>query len=392
MKEKFLLILMDEEVILHQGLSKKTYLLKDKIKEIQGELKKFMELSPQIPLYVLLDRSLQEVREEILPPLWLWDRWRLLYHKKQHWRSQKEVYGYRFFKQGTKLYLQWISISQKDPLQDWFSWVHSLPHPCLGVYFVSLEAGVFLQKHITSQEGYGMLIYALSATKTRHVIFQGKRLLFSRPFTGEEDLKSSLHFLSRTYPEIHERIQIFNLNPTILLPIPENSTALDSFEFLHFLRNKKPSTLSLYLNPLHHRPWLKRTALIISLFSLCLSGWLIHQGTQDKHDTHKEVANIALLKTQLGKQTDLLSPNERNKKKSAIANYLKLRSQTKDPFLILKKLSLLLENQPVKLEKFIWEEGRHLEMVFAFPNQGGKKPFFPFQRPPHLFPSYLPPR
>lgn len=371
MREKVLIILMDEEIILYKGLSKKTYSVKDNIKDIQGELQKFMAISPQVPFCLLLDRNHQELREESLPPLWLWDQLRLLYHKKQHWKSQGELYGYRFFKQDNHHYLQWVAISKSDPLRDWISWSQSVPNPFLGVYFVPFEAGVFIQKHSSFQNGYGMLIYALSTTKIHHTIFKGRRLLFSRSFSGEEDLKSSLHFLSRTYPDIHEKIQVFNLSPKISLQTSKSITTLHPNHFLHFLTTQKPTTLFLNISTSIQSLWLKRMALMTFLLSLPLTGRDIYIGMEHQLSRQEEESKIAFFQSRLC----LINKKDTEKKKSALTHYQYIQSQQESPFPILTKLSPLIEQHHVKLKKLIWEDGKSLELIFAFPTQDGKHLF-----------------
>lgn len=409
MKEKFLLILTDEAIILYKGLSKTVYLFKEKTAEVQAELKNFLSHFPKVPLYLLLDRNPQELREEELPPLWLWDQWRLIYHKKQRWVSQGEMYGYQFFKQDKRSYLQWVSISRNDPLSGWLSWIKSLPNPFVGVYFIPLEAGIFMQKHHASHEDYGLLIHTLASAKTHHLIFKGKRLLLSRPFSGEEDLKSSLHFLSRSFPDIHEKIQVFNLNPQVYLNLSQNIKVLDPDSFIHFLTVQKATTLSLKINTLAPSLWFKRGLHFAFLLSFFLTIFLIYQGIEYQTATQAEESKIAFLKTQLqlspnyhaeplvpakagiisaskenpkhpresGNQDDTREVTEVELRKSikkniekqraAISHYHYLQSQEKDFFLVLTKLSAVLEKHHLSLESFIWDD-KAFEIVFFLPN------------------------
>lgn len=379
MKEKFLLILSDEAIILYKGLSKKVYLFKENTEEVQAELKNFLSHFPKIPLYLLLDRNPQELREEELPLLWPWDQWRLIYHKKQRWVSQGELYGYHFFKQDKKNYLQWVSISRNDPLVGWLSWIKSIPNPFVGVYFVPLEAGIFMQKHHALHEDYGLLIYTLASPKTHHLVFKGKRLLLSRPFSGEEDLKSSLHFLSRSFPDIHEKIQVLNLNPDISLKLSKNIRLMDSDRFIHFLMAQKPSALSLKIPISAHRTWLERSDLIAFLLSLFLTIFLIYQGIEYQTATQAEEFKIAFLKRQLQlSQNYHAEPSVPAKagisikknieiQRIAISHYHHLQSREKDFFLTLIKLSAVLEKHHLRLESFVWDD-KAFEIVFTLPN------------------------
>lgn len=372
MKEKFLLILMNEELILYKDLRKKVYVLKENIEEIRAELRNFFSSSPKIPLYLLIDPNPQELREEELPPLWLWDQLRLLYHKKQHWASHGKLYGYHFLKQDKKTYLQWISLAQNDPLIGWLSWIKSLPNPFLGVYFVPLEAGAFIQKHHTSPDDYGMLIYTLSSSKTRHAIFKGRRLLLSRSFSGEEDLKSSLHFLSRTSPDIHKKIQVFNLNHDISLKLTKEIKLVAPDSFIHFLTHQKPTTLSLKINTSIHGVWFERSVLTTFILSFFLTGLLIHQGIEYQIATRAEEAKIALLQIQLRGRALFLKNKDVRKQRAALVHYQRLRSPKKDLFFTLKKFSPLLGQYHVKLENFIWDDGQNFEIRFSLPNHKDK--------------------
>ena len=368
MKEKFLLILMDEEIILYKGLNKKVYLFKEDTEKIQAELENFISQSPKIPLYLFIDRNHQDLREDTLPPLWIWDQVRLIYHKKQLCSAQEALYGYHFFKQDKKNYLQWVNVSKNDPLIDWLSWIKSVPNPFLGVHFVSLEAGCFIKTSLPSLHDYTMLIYSLSSSKTRHVIFKGKRLLLSRPFSGEDDLKSSLHFLSRTYPEIHEKIQVLNSHHNISLKLAKGIRLVSPDSFIHFLTVQKPTTLSLKIDTSAHNLWLKRSALFTFFLSFFVTVLLIYEGIDHQTAAQDEESKIILLKTQLQDRRVLLNNKDIEKQRSALAHYQHLQAQQKDPFLILKKLYPLLEHHHIVLENFIWEDRQAFEILFSFPN------------------------
>src|SRR5438445_5329756 len=147
MGEKFILLLTDEEIILYQGSFKKIYSLEEGIESIQSKLKNHFLKTPKTSFLLLIDRNQQDVKEETLPPLRIWDRFRLLSHKRAEWANQGKFHDDHVFKQDEKSFLQWVNISQNDPVSAWCSWIKDLPNPCEGIRFVSLEAGQFLKNY-----------------------------------------------------------------------------------------------------------------------------------------------------------------------------------------------------------------------------------------------------
>jgi hypothetical protein len=101
--------------------------------------------------------------------------------------------------------MRWIHLPQHDPGVSWISFVKARSGD---VFFVALEGERFFKKQFPSSKGYHMLLYSSPSQKIRHMIFKGKRLLLTRASEREEDIKSSLHFLSRTHADIHETLEV----------------------------------------------------------------------------------------------------------------------------------------------------------------------------------------
>lgn len=370
MKRNIFLIISDEEIALFERTVEKRYPFKEGTEHIQATLKKDLSLIPKTSLSVLIDRTHQDIREEQLPPLLPWDRWRFLIHKREEWASQGKVPGYRFFKQDKKTFFQWVTLSSNDALMPWLSWLQSLSHPLGGVFFASLEAGRFLHKHFPPSEQYHMLIYKLSPQKIRYVIFKGKRLLLFRPWSGEEDLRTSLHFLHRAHPDIHEKLQILNLIPSLSLSFPHVVTLSEPRAFIDFLITQKGSSLSLNICPSGPSQWAKRgTSLMLTSF-LFLTGFSIYQTVHYKRQTQSLLPQISILERQIQEDKRLLKNKDVALLRAALARYDHLTSRITDPFVHLENLAPLLHKHHLHLETLSWsnEQGTSLELGFSMKN------------------------
>lgn len=366
MREKFFLFLTDEEMILYKGSSKKIYYINDGLEFIQTELKKLFSTAPKAPLYFLIDRSHQDVREEQLPHLPLWDRLSFLSHKRETWALQGGFHGYHFLKQDGKFYFQWVNVSQNDSLFLWISWIKSLSNPLSSVVFISLETGRFLKKYFSSSQDYHMLIYKISSQKTRYVIFKGSRLLLFRPFQGEEDLRASLHFLSRTYGDIHEKLQILSLVTDITLTLPNLTVLSDSQALIHFLMSQKRHSLPLKINPSHQNIWARKGGGGLFILSLLLMAITIYEGMYYKRKTHILLSTIDRLKHQIQDKKNLLRNKDVLRLRSALDHYNHIQPQIRDPLKTLEKLSTVLEKHGLQLESFIWNNGGNVDLEIKF--------------------------
>jgi hypothetical protein len=372
MQERFSLFITDDEIILHHESTQKIYSYTEGIEHIQTELTNIFSLRSKIPLRLLIDRNHQDVREEPLPALWPWDRLRLLSHKKEDWTSQGKFHGYHFFKQDRKSFLQWINITQTDPLILWLSWAQSLSNPLSGVFFISLEAGRFLKKHFPSSPNYHMLIYKVASRKIRYVIFKDKRLLLFRPFQEEEDLRTSLHFLSRLYPDIHEKLQILNLLNDVSLTFPHVTTLSDPRAFVDFLVFQDKKILSLNLKSSSPNQWIGKGISLIFISSLILTCLAIYQGITYKTKSQALLLTLDTLKDQTQNRKSLLKNKDVAFLQSALEHYDYLQSQIKDPLKTFEKLSSVLGKYQLQLQSLIWNNERTLTIEIIFFMQKAK--------------------
>jgi hypothetical protein len=365
MNEKLILLLTDDEIILYKGLTTHTYRLAEGIDPLQDRLKNLISLTPKIPLCLMIDRNQQDMREEQLPPLMPWDRLRLLSHKQEEWTTQGKFHGYRFFKQGGQSFLQWVNITQNDPLMPWLLWIKSLENPLEGVFFVSLEAGRFLKKHFPSSPHYHLLIYKISH-KMRYVLFKDRRLLLCRPFSGEEDIRSSLHFLSRLYPDIYEKLHILSLVEKISLTFPHVMTLADPHAFMDFLISQKRGTLSLNVTFSSQDLWIRRGIGFVLMGSLVLTGLSVYQGLQDTQETETLLSKIEVLKGQIRNRKVLLNNKNIPQLRSALDHYNHLKPQIRSPLKSLERLGLALEKHHLRLQSLLWEEAPSVSLEISF--------------------------
>ncbi len=366
MPEKFLLYLTDEEIMLHKGPHEKIYTFKGNFEDVQQNLQNVLIQTPKTPLRLLIDRSHQDIREEKLPPLPPWDRIRFLSHKKAEWRTQGGVAGFHFLKQDRETYFRWVHISQNDSLIPWVLWAKSLMNPFEGVFFVPLEAGNFLKRHLSATNGYHMILYPISSSETRHSIFKGSRLLLSRLSQGEEGFTSSLHFLSRSYPDIHENLHVLSLIKEVPLLLPNVKTLPDPQVFLSFLAAQKRSSLSLDQRAPSRILRLRIGGGIALLSALLVTGINIYQGFEYKKKSFALLPEIEALKSQTHLLKSLLQNKDIVTLRRALEDYHHLKSQTVNPLQTFEKLAALLKEHKIHLENLRWHQGQELEMIISF--------------------------
>lgn len=365
MQSKFFLLLLDEEILLIDVEDKKRYSLKEELKKIQQDLMEIFSHKPYNPLYLFVDRNHLEIQEEQLPSLWLWDRIRFLRHKRETWSSEKKLYKYRFFKQEGKTYLQWIQIAQNDSVMYWVSWLQSLSNPFGDIFFISLEAKKFLKAHLKPSAKYQMLIYGLSSQNARIVVFKEKRLLLFRPLEKDEDLRGSLHFLSREHPDLYENLYILNLIPGISCKLPNVTSLFIHDDFINFMRQQKRPIFSF-----NDFLWTGKKAMQILLFCfLVVSGIFISQGIHLKNKSILLSPKIGSLKMRIQQLNDLLKNKNIEHLKRTIAAYQCLQKKRKNCLKTIEDLSLILNQYHVKIENFTWSflEKEELEIRFFIP-------------------------
>ena len=366
MHQKFLLYITDEEISLYHGASEKLIAFKGNFKDAQHELKKFFSQDHKSPICLLVDRSHQDIREEKIPPLFLWDRISLLFHKKAEWAAQGGYAGFQFLKEKGETYLRWIHIPQNDSLAPWLLWTQTLFNPYGGIFFVPLEAGNFLKKHLPLSNEYKMLVYNLPTQQERHVIFKGRRLLLSRLSQGKEDIKTCLHFLSRGHPDIHEKLHVLSLVKESLLPPHQITTLPGSQSFINFLASQKKPSLLIRPNTFSAYVWLRKGVGIAFIIILILNGINVYQGLNFKKVSLGFLSEIEILKVQTHELEFLLRDKNVITFRRGLEHYNQLKSHRTNPLKTFEQLSILLEKQNVRLENFKWHQGQELEIVMTF--------------------------
>jgi len=350
MREKLILYLTDTEILLYQGGHQKRFVWQGKITEIQEELDRLLEAYPKAPLSLLIDMSSLDIREEKLPPLFPWDRMRFLIHKRAEYAAQVGYAGFQFLKEEKATYFRWIHVPENSSLSAWILWVTSRSNPLKGLFIVPLEAGCFLKQHLSTP--YQMLIYGPSSQTTRHVIFKGNRLLLSRMTQGDEDFKSSLHFLSRNHPDIHEKLSVLNLfekDPSALLTYMA-SRKRPSFPLI------SPSKVAL----------LRKGAITLLVGSLLLSGFKGYQGIEFKSESEVLIPQIESLKLRLQNLKNNLENKEVEKIRDGLANYHHLKTHSENPLVRFEHLFPLIQKYQIRLENIKWQYGPPTELLLTF--------------------------
>lgn len=363
MKEKFLLYLTDESATLYKGAHEKILHLKKDIKEAQEELQHFLSSFPKSSLSLLIDRSQEDLREEKLPSLFLWDRIRYLVHKKRAWAEEKGYVNYRIFKQEGETYLRSIHIPPHDSLLSWLLWMDSLPLFRKNTFIVPLEAEKFLNKHLSPSSDYQILFYSLSKPQIRHLVFKRKRLLLSRLSQKEDDFKASLHFLSRSYPDIYENLWGLSLVKEFTIDLPRVHVLPDRQALLHFISQLKRPTLSLNKSFRVKKSFFQMGGGLVFLTLLLGSGYFIYGGLHFKKMSQNLVKEIKSLKAQ--KQLLFVKLGSKNVSllRQGLDSFRWLRHFQESPLEFMEKMTPLLPNQNLQLERFTWHQGKNIEMT-----------------------------
>ncbi len=293
---------------------------------------------------LVVDQDFQTPFDEKVPSLWPWDKARLLFHKKAS-LSLRGGYGRcTFIQEKRETCLRSVYIPLHSPLLAWIEWAKLYQgRVCIG----ALEVPGFLKYHTRSSKTYQMLVYPLPSGKKRHLIFKGKHLLLSRLVPHEEDEQTSLHFLSRTYSDLRDGLEITQLTDPLI--------------FMKFVGRQRRSTFALHpLKPRNNQRPLMAGALMVSLV---WSGLLIFQGIGFRTKTEALFSVIVAL--QHAERT--LSPiDEGSPSRKAIEAYGQLVVGYKDPLEDIETLSHLLEQQDLYLEKLAVRYGQGREIMLEF--------------------------
>lgn len=344
-KGKTIIYLTDDDVILYKGASEKICVLQGSFEDSCPILEGHLE--PKASLYLLIDRTNQNIHEEKLPPLPFWDRARFLFHKKIGCASQGGFASFRFLKEGKDFYLRWVHIPQDDPIAPWISWVKSRGS---SVFFMALEAQRVFDKRSVSSKSYRMLQYLLPSQKTRHSIFKGNRLLLTRVSQEKEESQTSLHFLSRNYPDIHENIEILTPSFTFLI---------DS------ISSQKKSLLPLRSASFSKNRWVHQGmgGLLIATFT-----WVsvdVYKGIQFKTDVLPLLSEVRSFQKSAAAFKKKLSGTDVPLLRMALEQYATLQANRRDPLKDFKTLSHVLTHHPVRLEDVTWRQGGQLEIILT---------------------------
>jgi len=337
MRKILLLYITDEEAFLFDDLGQE--LFKGGISEAILHFQK--QLIQKKSLHIYIDRSHQDVHEEKLPPLYPWDRWRLLSHKRSEFSSQGGFSGIQILREGKDRYLRWIHISKWDPI-----------YPLLlkatdGIFFVPLELGSFMRKEGSDSSIYQMFVYPLPYSKARHVIFKGKRMLLSRITQEGDDIKASLHFLSRTFPDIFEMFHVKHFED--LKPV------------LKYLATRKLPVLP-FCNKLQ-KPYAKICGVVV--LSGLISGMIfeVAQGISFKYKTILFFPQIDTINLKINK----INPTQDVESiRKALTQYNYLKSHQMDPLTTFQELSAILDKHQVRLIKLDWRQGKEIDLFLTF--------------------------
>ena len=366
MKEKFFLHLTDSQATLYKGTSEKIYSLQDNFEQARSELQEILMRFSKSPLRLLIDLNHQDIREEKLPPLFPWDRMRFFSYKKAELYELGGYVGFSFFKQEKESYFRWIHIAQNDSLSHWFSWLTSLANPDQEIFFVPLEAGNFLKNNLPFSTGYQMLIYPISSHENRHVIFKGNRLLLSRLSQKEEDLKTSLHFVSRTHQDIHEKLQVLSLVKESLLTFPEAKTLPNPQTLLSFIATQKRPTFTLQRQLSSKLLWPRVCMGIVFVGLLTSLGFHLYQGFYFKNKTVEVMKTIDVLQTKAHHLRTLLENEDVSAVKAAMTQYHRLKSLTMNSLKIIDQLVTLLNRHTIRLHQLEWHAEAKSELIISF--------------------------
>jgi hypothetical protein len=362
MRGKFLLYLTERYVTLYQDSDEKIGPLSGAFESSHREIHKLLENFPKVPISLVIDRGHQDIQEEKLPPLFPWDKFRFLSHKKAQWTREGGHVGFHFLKQGKESFFRWIHLTPNDPLKSWIAWVESLPNPLPGIFFVPLEAGKFIDQTFPSQKKFQMLLYPTSFGEERHVIFKSDRLLLSRPLQGEDDLRTSLHYLSRTFPDIHEELHSVSLLPKTPKFLRPATTAGDFQNFIQFLTAIKKPSIVVHQHSSLRIFWLRIGGMILLVCTLLMVLINVYQGLEHRNKTSLYLSKIHTLKTRSHPNQNI----DRAGLQKALEHYHYLKSVQINPLETLEHLSQLINEHNLYLENISWIYEKNPEIILSF--------------------------
>lgn len=363
MKMNFLLLLTDNTAIIYNQDYKNVLTCEGNFEETKEPIASFLRDFPRVSFHLLIDLKTNFIHEDRLPSLYPWDLIRYIFHKKNEGKSKNSFFASSLLKQDKISYLRWIHVPQNDTLHPWLLWFEAFPKSAGKVFFVPLEIEGLLKKQQPPLSPYQVLFYSLSPQTQSYVIFEKKRLLLVRLFHSKDDFQAALHFLSRKFPDIHEKLQIYSVNSkTDFLNSQVIKLNEPNYLLKYFFSQKKPS-LKIQRRFYLSQSWIRTSILSFIAFLTLMNGILLYQAYDYKNklprvEAHSKALklHIETLKKDLGEQ-NILSLQK------AINAYSFLKSENSFSFKIFEKLALLLKNKPLKLDALTLKYGKGLEIL-----------------------------
>ncbi|EKE09583.1 MAG: hypothetical protein ACD_16C00132G0005 [uncultured bacterium] len=363
MREKLLIHLTDLEVTLYNEACEKLFQSEGEFEKAGENLSHFLKAFPKFSLHFLIDTKGQYVHEETLPPLYPWERAQYLFHKKKGWKSPKSFSGYQFLRQDGISYFRWIHIPHGDPLTPWLLWFLERPQKGGSLFFVPFEIGFFLDEKISSAAPYRLLLYPINEKDSRYVIFKDKRFLLSRTFHTKADVKASLHFLSRRFPDIYEGLHVYTLTDQMPLSQP-NVIKLDNEKSVlkYFFSRKRPSMG--IEQPFHlKKTWIKKGSLMAFAILTGIDTALLYETYAYEEASIKLLSQAEKTKFRLKTLQKILKDKDILHLQKAIDDYHDLKSKRTYSYKVLEKLFCLFRTNSLRLEKLNIKQNQELEIT-----------------------------
>ncbi len=363
MADKFLLYLTDDGLTLNQGAYEEIRFFSTCDLATQQELNAFFHIHSKASLFFLIDRSGQDVQEEKLPPLSLWDRYRLVAHKKAEWKENRGKLGVQTFRQEKETYLRWVHILPHDPLFPWLSWLDTLLVSKKQIFFTSLEAQRFLQQYLSYSKGYQILFSPSSNKMIRHSIFKEKRFLLSRLSEKPDAFTSSLHYLSRSFPDIYENLHGISLFGGINFDLPQVRVLPDRKAFFQFILNLKRPSLSFHQPLFFSKNFIQHGMNIVASLLVFVSTYFVYEGINDRNQSALLLSEIRSSEDQKNKLKNSTQGQNVPYLESALASYHRLQGSRNNPMEAIEKVATLLQAHDLPLNQFKWLQKDNVEVV-----------------------------
>lgn len=351
MKEKYIIFLTDTVVYFYEeSLDEHKYLEKNFEKALK-DAQSHVNVHSNTQLTLLIDRSTKELQEEKLPRLLLWDYVRFRVHKKNEFKQRKGYTLFHLFKTRGETFFRSLHIPQNDPLYSWISWFNSLKRVRKKTIFIPTEIPKFLKKNLTPPKKYQLITYSVSENEVRHSIYTGPRLLASRTSSDNEAYKSSLHYLSRKFPDIYDSLSMLFLNKNAAEKFEDEKTNVNTKSFLTFMSELKKPSIKFETSTRN-----KIVYLYIGLLSLLSFGvYFSHQGLDYKRRTENMLKKIEVNSRKLQNLSSSLQKQNRGLLRKGLSAFQWLKRMNKSPLEKLESISSLFQADSRQLQSFVWK-------------------------------------